>query len=96
MIQYFTLKGALYIEITTGSFDSKLRPSIIHYASRASIVGFVCTGARLLFVSGVLLFSRQKHSIALKEIITSRAPGLFKLAILKYVLKSRLINKVHE
>ena len=32
-------------------------------------------------------FSRSKHSIAWKEIITSRAYGLFKLAILNYVLK---------
>ena len=31
-------------------------------------------------------FSRGKHSIAWKEIITYRASGLFKLAILKYVL----------
>ena len=95
MIQYFTLKGALYIEITTGSFDSKLRPSIIHYASRASAVGFVWTGARLLLFPG-FCFSHGKHSIAWKEIITSRAPGLFKLAILRYVLKCCLINKVHE
>ena len=41
-------------------------------------------------------FSRGKHSIASKEIITSRASGLFKLAILKYVLKCCLTNKVHE
>ena len=41
-------------------------------------------------------FSRGKHSIAWKEIITSRASGLFKLAILKYILKCCLINKVHE
>ena len=31
-----------------------------------------------------------------KEIIACRASGLFKLAILKYVLKCCLINKVHE
>ena len=41
-------------------------------------------------------FSRGKHSIAWKEILTSRASGLFKLAILKYVLKCFLINKAHE
>ena len=41
-------------------------------------------------------FSHRKHSIVLKEIITSSACGLFKLAILKYVLKCCLINKVHE
>ena len=41
-------------------------------------------------------FSRGKHSIAWKEILTSRASGLFELAILKYVLKCCLINKVHE
>ena len=41
-------------------------------------------------------FSRCKHSIAWKEIITYRTSSLFKLAILKYVLKCCLINKVHE
>ena len=41
-------------------------------------------------------FSRSKHSIAWKEIITSRTSGLFKLAILKYVLRCCLISKVHE
>ena len=41
-------------------------------------------------------FSRGKHSIAWREIITSRASGLFKLATLKDVLKCCLINKVHE
>ena len=41
-------------------------------------------------------FSRGKHSIAWKGIITFCASGLFKLAILKYVLKCCLINKVHE
>ena len=41
-------------------------------------------------------FSRGKHSIAWKEVITSRASGLFKLAVLKYVFKCCLINKVHE
>ena len=39
-------------------------------------------------------FSRGKHSIAWKEIITSRTSGPLKLAIL--VLKCCLINKVHE
>ena len=41
-------------------------------------------------------FSRGKHSIVWKDIITSRASGLFKLAIFKYILKCCLINKVHE
>ena len=41
-------------------------------------------------------FFPGKHSIAWKEIIKSRASGLFKLAILKDVLKCCLINKVHE
>ena len=41
-------------------------------------------------------FSRGKHSIAWKEFITSCASGLFKLVILKNVLKCCLINKVHE
>ena len=41
-------------------------------------------------------FSRGKHSIAWKEIITSRASGLFKLAISKSVLNCCLVNKVHE
>ena len=41
-------------------------------------------------------FSLGKHSIAWKEIFTPHASGLFKLALLKYVLKCCLINKVHE
>ena len=41
-------------------------------------------------------FSRGKHSIAWKEVITSRASGFLKFAILKYVVKCYLINKVHE
>ena len=41
-------------------------------------------------------FSRSKHLIVWKEIITCRDSGLFELAILKYVLKRCLINKVHE
>ena len=41
-------------------------------------------------------FSRGKRSIVWKEIIMSRASGLFKLAILEYVFKCCLINKVHE
>ena len=61
-----------------------------------SVIVFVCTGARLLLFSGILLFSRQALNCPWKEIITSRASGLFKLAILKYVLKCCLINKVHE
>ena len=69
--------------------------SITMYASHASVFVFVCTGARLLLFSG-FCFSRSKNSIAWKEIIMSRASGLFKLAILKYVLKCCLINKVHE
>ena len=40
--------------------------------------------------------SRGKHSIAWKRTVTSRASGLFKLAILKYILKCYLVNKVHE
>ena len=70
------------------------RLSIVHYALRASVIVFVCTGARLVF-SGVLLFSRQACN-CVKEIITPRASGFFKLAILKYVFKCCLINKVHE
>ena len=41
-------------------------------------------------------FSRGKHSIAWKEIITSHASGRFKLAILKYVLTCCLINEVAD
>ena len=39
--------------------------------------------------------SRSKHSITWKEIFTFRASGLFKLAVLKYVLKCCLKNKIH-
>ena len=51
---------------------------------------------RGFYCSPGFAFLVAKHSIAWKEIITSRFPGLFKLAILKYVLKCCLVNKVHE
>ena len=41
-------------------------------------------------------FSRGKHSIAWKEIIRSRASGLFKFAVLKYVLKCCLIRYMNK
>ena len=41
-------------------------------------------------------FLVAKRLIAWKEVISSRASGIFKLAILKHILKCCLINKVHE
>ena len=71
-----------------------MEPSIVHYASRASVIVFLCTGERLVMFSGVLLFLRQAFNCVERNY--ARASGLFKLAILKKVFKCCLINKVHE
>ena len=52
---------------------------------------FFLHGSEASIVFRGFAFSLGKHSIARKEISTSRAYGLFKLAILKYVL--RYMNK---
>ena len=70
-------------------------PVLSHYTSCASVIVFVCTGARLLSFSGVLLFSRQAFNCVEKNYYVSCFWSL-KFAILKYVLKCCLINKVHD
>ena len=54
-----SLQRNLFSINPTPTVEPPSRPSIVHYASRASVVVFVCTGARLLLFSGVLLFSLQ-------------------------------------
>ena len=77
-------------------FDSLVKDPVLSIMLHAPLSLSLFARERGFYCFPGFCFSRGKHSIAWREIITSRASGLFKLAILKYVLKFCLINKVRE